>query len=99
MFYSLSIPGPADDIAEMRVLQWHAAEGERIVAGALLVELETHKAIIEVRACRDAVLRRIECPEGVWGAAGRLLASLSDEPDEPFPSGGMARMEAEFEIC
>lgn len=99
MMYLLSIPGPADDLSEMRVLQWHAAPGENVAQDSLVVELETHKAIVEVRAGQSAVLRKILCPEGEWGEPGRPLALLSEKADEPLADGDGTPMAASFEIC
>lgn len=101
MIYSLSVPGPIEDVAELRVLQWHGAPGHGFAAGELVVELETHKAVVEVRAGHAGVLREILCPEGDWQEVGRTLALLSDGPDEPLPESGapLAAMTVNFEIC
>lgn len=85
MIQQLRVPGPIADVEEVRVLQWHAAPGERVETDALVVELETHKAVIEVRAAHPAVLRRIICAEGAWQAVGAPLALLSSDAEEPLP--------------
>lgn len=82
MIYALSVPTTIEDNEGVRVLEWHATEGEGIAAGALLIELETHKALIEVRAGQDAVLRRRCVEEGGWCLLGARLALLSDTADE-----------------
>ena len=84
MIYRLTIPGTIEDTDAVRVLEWHAEPGDRIAAGQLLVELETHKALIEVRAMRAAVLRELTFEEGAWCKLGAALALLSDDPDEPL---------------
>ena len=91
MIYRLAVPGTIEDNDAVRVLEWHAAPGDRIAAGALLVELETHKALIEVRGERAAILRTIAHGEGEWCPLGAELALLSDAPDEPLVCDAPAR--------
>ncbi|NKC34605.1 lipoyl domain-containing protein [Falsiroseomonas selenitidurans] len=85
MIRQLRVPGPIADVEEVRVLQWHAAEGDRVEPDALVVELETHKAVVEVRAGRAAWLRRRLCAEGEWQMLGAPLALLSDDAAETLP--------------
>ena len=85
MIYRFVVPGPIEDLEEIRVLEWHRKEGTLVEAGQLLVELETHKAVVEVRPAETKVLRRFVCREGDWQAIGSPLAYFSDTPDEPLP--------------
>jgi pyruvate/2-oxoglutarate dehydrogenase complex dihydrolipoamide acyltransferase (E2) component len=89
-----------EDTAELRVLQWHAAPGALLVHGALLVELETHKVVIEVRAGLPCILSRILCEEGGWYPSGASLALLSDSPGDALPEDGtmLPLYEADLEI-
>lgn len=84
MIYRLTVPETLEDVTAVRVLEWHAGAGAAVAPDMLLVELETHKALIEVRAEQAGVLRRIDCAEGEWCALGRGLALLSDTADEPL---------------
>lgn len=86
MIYKLAVPGPIEDVEEVRVLEWHSAAGRTVNPDELIVELETYKAIVEVRAARAGVLRTILCEPGSWQSVGQPLALLSDEADEPLPS-------------
>jgi len=86
MIYKLIVPGPIEDAEEIRVLEWRAAAGQRFAVGDLIVELETHKAVVEVRAGRPGVLRRTLCEPGDWRAVGAPLALLSDSGEEPLPA-------------
>jgi len=86
MIYKLVISGPIEDVEEVRVLEWHGAAGRRFAPGELMVELETHKAIIEIRAAQRGILRRILCEAGSWQAMGAPLAVLSDDPRESLPA-------------
>ena len=86
MIYKLVVPGPIEDVEEVRVLEWHGTAGRRFAPGDLLVELETHKAIVEIRAGQAGVLRQVLCEAGSWHAIGATLAVLSDDPVEPLPT-------------
>ena len=100
MIYSLAVPGPIEDVDEVRVLEWHAEPGHAFAPGELMVELETHKALVEVRAAKPGVLRQILCPAGDWRALGQTLALLSDEPDETLPEtdDGLAPLAVDWEV-
>ena len=100
MIYKLVVPGPVTDVEEVRILEWHAVIGEEIAANALLVELETHKAVVEVRGGRSGFLRASLCQEGDWRRLGEPLAILSDTLDEPAPVDieGLQAWPVDFEL-
>jgi pyruvate/2-oxoglutarate dehydrogenase complex dihydrolipoamide acyltransferase (E2) component len=100
MIYMLAVPGPIEEVEEVRVLEWHGQEGRAFAPGELVVELETHKALVEVRAGQSGVLRRIACPEGAWQDVGKTLALFSDAADEPLPTSmdGVAALAVDFEV-
>jgi pyruvate/2-oxoglutarate dehydrogenase complex dihydrolipoamide acyltransferase (E2) component len=86
MVYQLVIPA-MDSAQELRVLEWHKAERDVVEADDLLVELETSKAVVEVRSPRACVLRKIEVAQGGWATAGPAIAWFSDTADEPLLPG------------
>jgi pyruvate/2-oxoglutarate dehydrogenase complex dihydrolipoamide acyltransferase (E2) component len=85
MIYQLVVPSMGG-VQELRVLQWHRAEGERLEADQLLLELETEKAVVEVRSPRACVLRKIAVEQGGWAQVGPALAYLSDDVGETIQS-------------
>jgi len=100
MIYKLIVPGPIEDVEEVRVLEWHGAAGRRLAPGDLIVELETHKAVVEIRAGQAGVLRRILRAPGDWQALGAPLALLSDGAEEPLPDAtdDLASWPVEFAV-
>lgn len=100
MIYKLVVPGPDEEIEEMRVLDWHGGVGHAFRPGELIVELETHKAVVEVRSAQPGVLRSVLCEAGSWQKIGALLAVLSDDPAEPLPESAetMKAWNVAFEI-
>jgi pyruvate dehydrogenase E2 component (dihydrolipoamide acetyltransferase) len=81
MLYKLVVPN-MEGVGEVRVLAWHKGEGELAAEGDLVVELETDKALLEVRAPSRCALRRILFEVGAWSPVGAPLAVLSDTAEE-----------------
>lgn len=100
MIYSLNVPATLEDVREVRLLEWHGDVGHRFEAGDLVVELETHKAVFEVRAEQIGHMRARFVEEGDWCPLDAALAVLSDEADEAVPDApdGLARLPARFRI-
>ena len=101
MIYRFAAPGPIEDVEELRVLEWHKEKGATVQPGELLLELETHKAVVEVRSTLKAVLRRIVSAAGEWQKIGSPLAILSDSLDEAIPENAVEIAEllpVEFEV-
>ena len=87
MIYQLSVPAAVPGVEEIRVLEWHGEPGTAFETGDLIVELETHKAVVEARAGRPGILREIKAGPGDWMAIGLVLALFSDGADDPLPTG------------
>jgi pyruvate/2-oxoglutarate dehydrogenase complex dihydrolipoamide acyltransferase (E2) component len=100
LIYALAVPAAVPDVEEIRVLEWSLAPGETAAAGDLIVELETHKAVIEVRAAQPGVLRSVLAEAGDWRGVGVPLAVFSDHPEEVLPedAGGLERIAVAFEV-
>jgi pyruvate/2-oxoglutarate dehydrogenase complex dihydrolipoamide acyltransferase (E2) component len=90
MIYQLTVPGPIEDVEETRVLEWHGVAGGAVVPGLLLVELETAKAVVEIRSRLPVFLRRILATEGQWQRIGLPIALLSDALTEELPVEGVS---------
>ena len=66
---------------EGRLVKWHKAEGETVHSGDVLAEVETDKAIMELVARGDGVLRKQLLAEGGTAPVGQLVAVVAP-PDE-----------------
>ena len=100
MIYNLVVPGPIEDVEEVRILEWHGEVGATFALDELIVEFETHKALVEVRAGQHGILRAILVAAGGWQALGQPLAVFSDSADESIDASvdGSRPMSVEFEI-
>ena len=69
---------------EGRLIAWHKAEGDRVVEGEVLFEVETDKAAMEVPATTSGFLRRLLAkPDDVVPVA-TTVAILTTTADEPL---------------
>src|SRR5438874_13651532 len=66
---------------EGRLVKWHKNEGDAIANGDLLAEVETDKAIMELVARGEGVLRKRLIGEGDSQPVGKLIAVIA-APDE-----------------
>lgn len=100
MIYQLTVPAAVPGVDEIRILEWHGDAGSTFDTGELIVELETHKAVVEVRAGQPGVLRRVFAEAGDWKGIGLPLAVFSDKAEETVPSddAGLAELAVEFEV-
>src|SRR5690606_5690758 len=80
---------------EGRLVKWLRDEGDAVKSGDLLAEVETDKAVMELSARGDGVLRRRLVAEGETAAVGTLVGIIAaaDEDigsvaggDAPAPS-------------
>ena len=71
---------------EGRLVKWLKNEGDAIKSGDVLAEVETDKAVMELVARGDGVLRKRLANEGDAAAVGTLLAVIAT-PDEDI--GGL----------
>jgi pyruvate dehydrogenase E2 component (dihydrolipoamide acetyltransferase) len=70
---------------EGRLVKWNKNEGDAVKNGDVLAEVETDKAIMELVARGDGVLRRRLANEGDSSPVGTLLAVIAT-PDENIDS-------------
>lgn len=100
MIYKFLVPAAVPGVEEIRVLEWHGEPGAAFAAGDLIVELETHKAVVEARAAQAGVLREIKAGPGDWCEIGLVLALFSDSAEEALPESDadLADLTIEFDV-
>src|ERR671912_2365061 len=76
---------------EGRLVKWLKNEGDQIKNGETIAEVETDKAIMELVARADGVLRKRLLPENEAAPVGQLIAVIAT-PDENIDAlvGGAA---------
>ncbi|MDE2434851.1 MAG: lipoyl domain-containing protein [Sphingomonadales bacterium] len=96
----MSVPAAVPGVEEIRILEWHGEPGATFENGDLIVELETHKAVVEVRAGQSGVLRAILADAGDWREIGVRLALFSDSAadDMSAAEGDAGDLVVEFDV-
>lgn len=72
----ICMPEIAANMASARIVAWYRAEGDTIVAGEPLADIETDKAVIEYTAEVSGILEKILVPAGAEASVGAPIALL-----------------------
>ncbi len=64
------------DMASGKISKWHVKDGDSVSKGALLFEIETDKAVMEVDSPGDGIIRQISAAEGAVVPVGSAVAYL-----------------------
>ena len=78
MATNIVVPELGESVVEARIAKWLKKQGDSVVAGDALVELETEKIDLEVSADRAGVLGAIKHEEGADVKVGEVLAILDE---------------------
>jgi pyruvate dehydrogenase E2 component (dihydrolipoamide acetyltransferase) len=90
---------PALEMAQEngKLLSWRKKEGESIVKGEPLLEIETDKAVVEIESPADGILAAVKAHEGDVIPVGQTIAWIvlpgEKPPADAQPSGTGRRME------
>jgi pyruvate dehydrogenase E2 component (dihydrolipoamide acetyltransferase) len=77
MAESVTMPKLGFDMAEGKLVRWVKAEGEAVVKGNVLAEIETDKATVEVESSFSGVVARHLVEEGATVPVGTPIAILA----------------------
>jgi pyruvate dehydrogenase E2 component (dihydrolipoamide acetyltransferase) len=82
---ALSVVMPALEMAQEsgKVVSWRKREGEKVVKGEPLLEVETDKAVVEVESPGDGILSAISAREGAVIPVGQTIAWLLAPGETP----------------
>ncbi len=84
MATSMVMPQMGYDMKEGKVVRWFKKEGEEVVRGEVIAEIETDKATVEYEAYTGGVMAKIVAQEGVTIPVGGLIAVITS-PGEAIP--------------
>lgn len=80
------------------MVDWLAAEGDRIEVGTPLCRYEIDKAVLEFRSPVAGVLRMRQVPAGARFSEGNVLGYVSDGVDDTLPAAHYAPLPDEKDI-
>ena len=67
---------------EGRLVKWLKTEGDAVKSGDLLAEVETDKAVMEIAARGDGILRKRLVQEGETAPVGTLVGVIADKDED-----------------
>jgi len=85
MVTQVIMPKLAANVEEATIGQWFKSEGDPVERDDLLFEAITDKAVVEVKAEGEGVLRKVYATENSVVPVGDLIAVIA-EPDEELPA-------------
>ena len=85
MAKELVMPQMGYDMQQGTVVRWIKKEGDEVVRGEPVAEIETDKAVVEMESIGGGVLRKIVAPEGTVAQVGEVIGIIG-EPDEDISS-------------
>ena len=88
----ITVPELGESVSEATVGEWQVSEGDKVSKDDILVELETDKVSVEVRAEADGTLSKITAEEGDTVEIGAKLGELSSGSGD---SGGASSKKEE----
>ena len=83
MTIELKMPALSPTMEEGKLARWLVKEGDEVVSGDILAEIETDKATMEFEAVDEGTIGKIIVPEGTEGVkVGTVIAVLSGGEDD-----------------
>ncbi|KAI8605380.1 2-oxoacid dehydrogenases acyltransferase-domain-containing protein [Dissophora ornata] len=79
---TLTMPALSPTMTEGTITAWKKKEGDSVIAGDVLLEIETDKAGMDVEAVEDGILAKILHPDGSKVAVNETIALLAEEGDD-----------------
>ncbi len=84
MAIEIFMPALSPTMTEGNLAKWLKKEGERVESGAIIAEIETDKAVMELEAADDGVLAKIFIQEGEKNIkVNSVIALLAEEGEDP----------------
>ncbi len=90
MAINILMPALSPTMTEGTLARWLKKEGDKLVAGDVIAEIETDKATMEVEAVDEGILGRILVPDGSEGVAVNAPIAILVQPGEAVPAAAAA---------
>ncbi|MEI8141066.1 MAG: 2-oxo acid dehydrogenase subunit E2 [bacterium] len=83
--FEVQMPQAGQSMEEGTIVRWLKNEGDKVQSKDILFEVETDKAVVEVEAGHDGILRKIIIPVGQMVPI-RTRVGLIGDTNEPIPA-------------
>ncbi len=92
----IKMPALSPTMEEGKLAKWLVKEGDEVVSGDILAEIETDKATMEFEAVDEGVITSITVSEGTEGVkVGTVIATLAGDDEEARETKATAPAKAE----
>jgi pyruvate dehydrogenase E2 component (dihydrolipoamide acetyltransferase) len=95
MAVEVILPRVDMDMATGKISKWHVKDGDRVAKGALLFEIETDKAAMEIDSPAEGILRNVMVAEGGTASVGSPVAYIYAEGEAVTPPASAAAPRSE----
>jgi len=85
-------------MTEGRIARWLKKEGDELVSGEVMAEIETDKATMEMEVVDEGVLHKILAPEGSIVTVGAPIAVIREEDEEVADDYTAAGLDADHAV-
>jgi 2-oxoglutarate dehydrogenase E2 component (dihydrolipoamide succinyltransferase) len=93
MALDVKVPAVGESVQEAMIHKWHISGGDYVARDAVLLEIETDKATVEVTAEADGVVEILK-KEGDTVGIGDVIARIDTAAAKPANGGGKTKAEA-----
>lgn len=83
MSITLTMPRLSDTMEQGTIIKWNVQEGDEVASGAVVADIETDKATMEMQAYDDGVVAKILVGEGTQVPVGTAIALIAEEGEDP----------------
>lgn len=83
--WKIQIPKTESKVEEVTLFKWHKKEGDRVIKGELIVEIETFKAAVEINSPETGIIYKIFVKEEETVPVNTVIAILIEEGEEISP--------------
>lgn len=83
--WKIQIPKTESKVEEATLFKWHKKEGDKVIKGELVAEIETFKAAVEINSPTAGIFYKILIKEGETVPVNTVIAILIEEGEEISP--------------
>ena len=80
--WKIQIPKTESKVEEATLFKWHKKEGDKVIKGELVAEIETFKAAVEINSPAAGIIYKILIKEGETVPVNTVIAILIKEGEE-----------------
>jgi len=78
----ITMPSMGADMTEGTIVKWLKQEGDKVLKGDKLAEIETDKTVVEMESYNEGFLRKITAEEGSKVQVGKIIGYVGDMDEE-----------------